>query len=164
VPDEPFTYERMSGREFLQLVGELWSVPAGERAARLNDLLAAFPGLADALDGHAEEYSRGNRQKLAIVAALLHAPRLLIIDEPIVGLDPESAITTRELLRRFAAGGGAVLVCTHTLPFAEAVCHRAGMLRGGRLVAEGDLAALRRQAPNGAATLEDLYLHFAGRP
>lgn len=163
VPDEPFTYERMSGREFLQLVSELWAVPPGERAARVDALVAAFPGLADTLDGYAEEYSRGNRQKLAIVAALLHAPRLLIVDEPIVGLDPESAITMRELLRRFAAAGGAVLVCTHTLPFAEAVCHRVGLLRAGRLVAEGDLESLRRQAQDGARSLEDLYLHFAGR-
>lgn len=165
VPDEPFAYDRMSGREFLHLVGALWDVAASERAQRIEELTATFAGLAGILDGHVEHYSRGNRQKVAIVAALLHRPRLLVIDEPIVGLDPESALRARELLRGFAAGGGAVLVCTHTLSFAEAVCHRVGLLRDGRLVAEGDLESLRRQAtPEGSpegASLEDLYLHLA---
>ncbi len=167
VPDEPFAYERMSGREFLHLVGSLWQVPADERATRIDELTGAFPGLGAILDGHVDSYSRGNRQKIAIVAALLHAPRVLVIDEPIVGLDPESALHTRELLGAFAARGGAALVCTHTLSFAEAVCHRVGLLRDGRLVAEGDLDALRRRAtPEGSpegASLEDLYLHFATR-
>ena len=168
VPDEPFAYERMSGREFLHLVGELWGVPVAGRARRIDTLAATFTGLPSILDGQVDTYSRGNRQKLALVAALLHAPRLLVIDEPIVGLDPESAIRARELLRAFAADGGAVLVCTHTLSFAEAVCHRVGLLRDGRLAAEGDLDALRRRAtPEGSpegASLEDLYLHLAGRP
>jgi ABC-2 type transport system ATP-binding protein len=168
VPDEPFAYERMSGREFLHLVGALWDVPARDRAIRIDELAAIFSGLPPILDGHVDSYSRGNRQKVAIVAALLHAPRVLVIDEPIVGLDPESALRTRELLRDFVARGGAVLVCTHTLSFAEAVCHRVGLLRDGRLVAEGNLETLRRRAtPEGSpegASLEDLYLHFAARP
>ena len=167
VPDEPFAYDRMSGREFLHLVGALWDVPARERAQRIEELAATFAGLAGILDGHVENYSRGNRQKVAILAALLHRPRLLVIDEPIVGLDPESALRARELLRGFAAAGGAALVCTHTLSFAEAVCHRVGLLRDGRLVAEGDLPALRgratREGSPGGASLEDLYLHFATR-
>ena len=87
---------------------------------------------------------------------------------PIGGLDPESALRARELLRAFAAGGGAALVCTHTLSFAEAVCHRVGLLRDGRLAAEGDMDALRRRAtPEGSpegASLEELYLRLAGRP
>jgi ABC-2 type transport system ATP-binding protein len=159
VPDEPFAYERMSGREFLHLVGELWGVPTAGRGARIDELAATFAGLPPILDGHVDNYSRGNRQKLALVAALLHAPRLLVVDEPIVGLDPESALRARELLRGFAAGGGAVLVCTHTLAFAEAVCHRVGLLREGRLVAEGTLEALGE-----GASLEDVYLRLAASP
>ncbi|MBI4635399.1 MAG: ABC transporter ATP-binding protein [Candidatus Rokubacteria bacterium] len=161
IPDEPFAYERMSGREFLHLVGELWGVPQAERQTAIARLADLYDGMEAILDGHVEHYSRGHRQKLAIVAALLHAPRLLIIDEPIVGLDPESAIRTRELLTGFAAGGGAMLVCTHTLGFAEAICHRVGLLQNGRLVAEGDLASLRVRAGVGHASLEELYLHFA---
>ncbi len=164
VPDEPFLYERMSGREFLHLVGELWDVPRPGRAEAIETLGATF-GIGEVLDAYVDGYSRGSRQKLSLAAALLHAPQLLVIDEPLVGLDPESAIRTRELLRDFAARRGGVLVCTHTLPFAEAVCHRLGLLRRGRLVAEGDLATLRSLAGAGAgASLEDLYLRLAARP
>jgi ABC-2 type transport system ATP-binding protein len=164
VPDEPFAYERMSGREFLHLVGELWGVAAGARA-RLIDELGEHFRLGDALDAWVETYSRGNRQKLSLIAALLHAPRLLVIDEPIVGLDPESALRTRELLQDYAARGGAALLCTHTLSFAQAVCHRVGLLRDGRLIAEGDLGSLRARAGAGSgASLEDLYLDLAARP
>jgi ABC-2 type transport system ATP-binding protein len=159
VPDEPFAYERMSGREFLHLVGELWGVPRERREARIEELAGGFR-LGELLDGHVDHYSRGSRQKVALIAALLHDPALLVVDEPIVGLDPESAVRTRELLTTFAAGGGAVLLCTHTLSFAESVCRRVGMLRDGRLVVEGALAELRGQAA-GPASLEALYLHFA---
>lgn len=162
VPDEPFIYDRLSGREFLHLMGELYGVPRAARAARIDRLLPIFP-LAAVIDTYAGSYSRGNKQKLAILAALLHQPRVLVIDEPIVGLDPESAITTRELLRTFAAEGGAILLCTHTLAFAEALCHRLGLLRDGVLVHEGDLASMRRTAARPDASLEALYLHFTRR-
>lgn len=159
IPDEPFVYEKMTAREFLHLVGELYGIAREDRTARIEELL----GLYD-LDGiantYVENYSRGNRQKLAIVASLLHTPRLLVVDEPIVGLDPESAIKTRELITAFAASGGAALICTHTLSFAEQVCHRVGLLKDGRLVQEGDLTSLRRSAGLPEASLEALYLHF----
>jgi len=159
VPDEPFVYEKMSGREFLHLVGELYGVPPSERDRKIEELLALYP-IQAVLDQYVESYSRGSRQKLAIMASLLHAPRLLIVDEPIVGLDPESAIQTRELLKRFASTGGAALVSTHTLSFAEAVCHRVGLLCDGRLIRGGTLAHLRHLAGLPDASLEALYLHF----
>jgi len=87
--------------------------------------------------------------------------RLLVIDEPIVGLDPESAITTRRIFASFAQAGGAILLCTHTLAFAEALCHRVGLLSAGVLVQEGDLAALRNAAGLPEASLEALYLHLS---
>lgn len=163
IPDEPVLYERLSGREFLHLMGELYGVAPTVRAARLERLLALFP-LGSVLDGATGAYSRGNRQKLVILAALLHAPRVLILDEPIVGLDPESALTVRGVIREFADEGGAVLVCTHTLAFAEAVCDRVGVIRRGRLLAEGDLVALRRAAGQPEASLEALYLHWTRDP
>ncbi|MBI3454224.1 MAG: ABC transporter ATP-binding protein [Candidatus Rokubacteria bacterium] len=162
LPDEPFIYEKLSGREFLHLMGELYGVPSQERVVRIERLLTLFP-LSAVIDTYVENYSRGNKQKLAILAALLHEPRVLVADEPIVGLDPESAITTREIFKTFAQTGGAVLLCTHTLGFAEAVCHRVGLLSEGVLVREGDLAALRAAAGLPAASLEALYLHFTHR-
>lgn len=159
IPDEPFVYEKISGREFLHLVGELYGVPPPERSRKIEAFLALYP-IAEILDQYAESYSRGNRQKLAIMASLLHEPGLLIVDEPIVGLDPESAIRTRELHKRFAADGGAVLLCTHSLAFAEAVCDRVGLLRDGRLVRDGTLDGLRATAGLPGASLEALYLYF----
>ena len=162
VPDEPFTCERMTGREFLSLVGELWGVAREVCARRMAELATTFR-LEEILDSQAETYSRGNRQKLALIAALLHAPGLLVIDEPIVGLDPESSVCARDVLRAYATEGGGVLLCTHTLSFAEAVCHRVGLLRDGVLVAEGDLEALRARAGVADASLESLYLQLAAR-
>ena len=160
LPDEPFVYEKLSGREFLHLMGELYGVPREERAVRIERLLTLFP-LSAVIDTYVENYSRGNKQKLSILAALLHQPRVLIADEPIVGLDPESAITTRQIFTSFAQAGGAVLLCTHTLGFAEALCHRVGLLSAGVLVQEGDLAALRNAAGLPEASLEALYLHLS---
>jgi ABC-2 type transport system ATP-binding protein len=163
LPDEPFVYEKLSGREFLHLMGELYGVPREARAARIEHLLTLFP-LSAVIDTYVERYSRGNKQKLTILAALLHEPRVLVADEPIVGLDPESALTAREVFRTFAAAGGAVLLCTHTLGFAEAVCHRVGLLAEGALIQEGDLAGLRKAAGLPIASLEALYLHLCRRP
>ncbi|HEV8308421.1 MAG TPA: ABC transporter ATP-binding protein [Methylomirabilota bacterium] len=159
LPDEPFVYEKLSGREFLHLMGELYGVPRPERAARIERLLRLFP-LSAVIDTYIENYSRGNKQKLTILAALLHEPRVLVADEPIVGLDPESTLTARQIFTSFARDGGAVLVCTHTLGFAEAICHRVGLLSEGVLIQEGDLASLRETAGLPEASLEALYLHF----
>jgi ABC-2 type transport system ATP-binding protein len=165
IPDEPFVYEKMSGREFLHLVGELYGVPRQERTSKIARMLELY-NLGGIVDGYMESYSRGNKQKLAVLASLLHDPKLLVVDEPIVGLDPESAIRTRDLLKSFAARGGAVLLCTHTLAFAEAVCHRVGLLKDGRLIQEGDLSGLRQAAGLPTGSLEALYLHFtnSGQP
>jgi ABC-2 type transport system ATP-binding protein len=159
LPDEPFVYEKLSGREFLHLMGELYGVPRPERGVRIERLLALFP-LSAVIDTLVENYSRGNKQKLTILAALLHQPRVLVADEPIVGLDPESAIRTREIFASFAGSGGTVLVCTHTLGFAETVSRRVGLLWNGVLVQEGDLPTLRKAAGLPDASLEALYLHF----
>jgi len=159
IPDEPFVYEKISGREFLHLVGELYGVPWPERSRKIEAFLALYP-IGDFLDQYVESYSRGNKQKIAIMASLLHDPSLLIVDEPIVGLDPESAIRTRELLKQFSAEGGAVLLCTHSLAFAEAVCDRVGLLCNGRLIRDGTLDTLSAMAGLPAASLEALYLHF----
>lgn len=157
IPDEPFVYERLTGREFLNLTGVLFGVPENVRREKIEKLLGVFP-LAPVIDGYVDYYSRGNKQKLSILAALLHDPKLLVIDEPIVGLDPESARKTKELFKDFAGKGGSVFVCTHTLSFAEDIAHRIGLLKEGKIIHEGTLDELRRISGGPGLSLEEVYL------
>src|SRR3989344_1314515 len=157
IPDEPFVYERMSGREFLYLVGSLYKMSKQAIGDRMQELKHLFP-VEGIWDEYAENYSRGNKQKLTILAALLHRPRILIIDEPIVGLDPESTKSVRQLLKDFTAQGGTVFVATHTLPFAQEVCTKIGVLKEGRLLVEGTFAELHQKARGEQQSLEELYL------
>ncbi|MDP2874244.1 MAG: ABC transporter ATP-binding protein [bacterium] len=135
IPDDPFIYEKLTGREFLQLVGELFEMPKEILAQRISQWLKVYD-LDKISDGLFEDFSRGNKQKIAILAALLHEPKLLVVDEPIVGLDPQSVILTRKLFLDFARQGGTILISTHTLTFAQDVCQRFGILKEGRLIHE----------------------------
>lgn len=155
VPDRPFLYERLSAREFLDFVGALHGLdPAAARTRA--DLLLARLGLAEHADRTLDGYSLGMRQKTAIAAALLHAPTLLLLDEPLNGLDPPSTRVLKELLREHAESGGGVLVSTHLLDVAEHLCDRVVLLRSGRVVADGTLAELRQGDPT--RSLEDVFL------
>jgi len=157
VPDDPMAYDRLTGREFLQFVGELFGMDRVLRDARIEELLGEFGihGLADALFGG---YSRGTKQKITIIAALMHEPELLLIDEPMVGLDPASARTVKRLLVNFAEKGGAILLSTHTLAIADEICGRFGVLKDGRLSVEGSKKQLLRRAKLEEGTLEDVYM------
>ena len=158
VPDQPFVYEKLTGREFIRFAREMYGVPqaaADERLAELNRRLAmdAF------LDHLCETYSHGMKQKVALAAALIHAPRVLVVDEPMVGLDPRTARVIKDIFRELVTEGGTVFMSTHTLDVAEQVADRIGIINRGRLVALGTLAELRRQsAINGR--LEDIFLHL----
>jgi len=156
VPDEPFVYEKLTGREFLHFVGELYGMNQEERTKSIQNLLNIF-SLHDVIDGLFENYSRGNKQKLSILAAILHQPQVLIIDEPVVGIDPQGIRKTKELLTRFVKDGGTVLLSTHTLSIAEEICTRIGFLKEGKLIEEGTISGLRRKAKKVQATLEELY-------
>ena len=162
MPDEPNLYEKLSGKEFLQFVGGLYGIPDQEslqRANRLFDLL----GLSEKADDEIQSYSHGMRQKTALSAALLHNPSVLLLDEPLSGLDPRSAKMVKEVLRQFCRRGGTVLLSTHTLEIAERMCDRVGIMNQGRLIAEGSLEDLRSQAKaEQNATLEDLFLQLTG--
>ncbi len=158
IPDVPFVYEKMTGREFLHFIGEMYGMELSKRTAKINKLLKTYP-IGDIFDGYFENYSRGNKQKLTILAALLHEPKVLLIDEPVVGLDPQSIVITMDLLKNFAKKKkGSVFLCTHTLDIAEKICDRIGILKDGRLLEEGTLAALRKKAKMKAGSLEALYL------
>jgi ABC-2 type transport system ATP-binding protein len=157
VPDRPFLYDRLTAREFLDFVAALYELPAEEADGRAEMLLARLD-LGDAVDDLIETYSHGTRQKVAIAAALLHRPRLVMLDEPLTGLDPRASRTLKDLLREHADQGGGVLVSTHLLEVAERLCDRVAILHRGRVVAEGSLSDLRGARHD--ATLEDVFLEL----
>jgi len=145
IPDEPAVWPGMTGEEFLHLTGALYGIKETERKRRITGLLAAF-NLDGMSQGYFEEYSRGNKQKFAIVAALLHRPKLLLIDEPIVGLDPTSAEIAKLQFVKFCHDGGAILLVTHTLSVAEEIAQTIGILKQGKLIIAGSLAELQDKA------------------
>jgi ABC-2 type transport system ATP-binding protein len=161
IPDRPFVYDKLTGAEFLRFVAGLYGQdgPAIER--RSEELLELFE-LLPWKDELTESYSHGMRQKLIISSALLHRPEVIVVDEPMVGLDPKSARLLKDLLREFANRGGTVLMSTHTLEIAEAMCDRIAIVHSGRVVAAGTMDELRSQTSVGDATLEELFLKLTG--
>ncbi|MHB1169853.1 MAG: ABC transporter ATP-binding protein [Longimicrobiales bacterium] len=161
IPDRPSIYEKLTGAEFLRFVSGLWGREGGEADRRARDLLRLFD-LEAWQDTLIESYSHGMRQKLLISSALVHSPRIIIVDEPMVGLDPKGARQIKDLLRNFAAQGGTVFLSTHTLEVAEALCDRIAILHQGEIRALGTMEELRREAEAGTAGLEDIFLKLTG--
>jgi ABC-2 type transport system ATP-binding protein len=157
VPDRPFLYERLSAIEMLDLVGALYDVPAPLARGRAEELLRRLE--LESADDLIDTYSLGMRQKTALAAALIHDPPLLLLDEPLVGLDPRGARAFKDLVRERARRGFGVLVSTHLLEVAERLCDRVAILHHGRGIAEGSLADLRGAS---RATLEDVFLALTG--
>lgn len=157
IPDRPFLYEKLTAREYLRFVARLYHVPQSVADTRINQWLATF-SLTEKADEYIESYSHGMRQKLVFGAALLHEPGVYVIDEPMVGLDPASARLVKNLLKKEAARGATVFLSTHTLPVAEELADRIGIIHRGRLVALGTLDELRGQARAAHLGLEDLFL------
>jgi len=161
IPDRPSIYEKLTGAEFLRFVSGLWGREGEEAERRARDLLRLFD-LEAWQDTLIESYSHGMRQKLLISSALVHSPRTIIVDEPMVGLDPKGARQIKDLLRNFAAQGGTVFLSTHTLEVAEALCDRIAILHQGEIRALGTMAELRHRAESGAAGLEEIFLRLTG--
>ena len=158
----PLLYERLTGREFLRFLGGLYGL-SDERIKGRADHLLALMELSDKADQLIESYSGGMRHKIGLCGALLHQPPLLVLDEPLAGLDPYSARRVKDLLRDLCQQGSTVFLSTHVLEIAERVCDRVGILDKGRLVAVGTMDALRAQARSDAeTTLEDLFLQLTG--
>lgn len=161
IPDEPSIWPYMTGEEFLYFVQALFGVDEKTRSKNIPKLLETF-SLSGVEKQYFEEYSRGNKQKFSITAALSHHPKLLVIDEPIVGLDPTGAEIAKKIFAEYAQHGGAILLVTHTLPVAEEISHRIGFLKNGTLIHVGTLTELRAQAGlQDSATLEDIYKKLA---
>ena len=161
IPDRPYLYEKLTGGEFLRFVSGLWGKDGVEAEARGDRLLELF-SLAAWKDELVESYSHGMRQKLLISSALVHQPELVVVDEPMVGLDPRSARLLKDLLRTFVGNGGTVFLSTHTLEVAEALCDRIAIIQEGRIIALGTMDELRAQAHAGGAHLEEIFLKVTG--
>jgi ABC-2 type transport system ATP-binding protein len=159
--DEPMIYDRLSPMEYLHFVAGLWTVESNLAEARARNLIDRL-GLAAHAHDRCERLSRGMRQKVALAGALVHEPRLLILDEPFTGLDAGSARLVRSVLRARVYSGCSVIMTTHILDVAERMADRIGVMVGGRLLAEGNLEELRRQAGAGQASLEDTFLALVG--
>ena len=154
IPDNPDLYEFMSGIQYLNFIGDVYNVPTDVREKRIAEF-AADMGITDALADKVASYSHGMKQKLAIVAALMHEPKLLIMDEPFVGLDPKAAFILKKFMRKFCDEGGAIFFSTHVLEVAEKLCDKIAIIRGGKLLASGDIETVK-----GNESLEEVFLEL----
>jgi ABC-2 type transport system ATP-binding protein len=160
VPDRPFLYEKLTGVEFLRFCADLYEIEPQERERRIGELLEMFD-LGEWSGELIESFSHGMKQRLAFSAALLHKPQLLVVDEPMVGMDPRGARMLRSLLRSLATQGSTLFLSTHSLEVAEALCDRIGIIQSGRLVALGTQDDLRAKAGD-AHGLEEVFLKLTG--
>jgi ABC-2 type transport system ATP-binding protein len=162
VPDRPFLYEKLTGREFLKFSSDLYSVNSDIFEQKSESLLKQF-ALWDWANEIIEAYSHGMKQRLIIAAALLHDPKVLIIDEPMVGLDPTGVRMVKDILRKLAENNVTIFLSTHTLSIAEDLCHRIGVIHKGTLLAQGTLPELNETAKTGEAKLEEVFLNLVSQ-
>lgn len=154
IPDNPELYTNMKGIKYLDFVADIYGVSSADRTARVEKY-ARMLGLYDDLGGVISSYSHGMKQKLVIISALIHSPKLLIMDEPFVGLDPKSAFTVKELMAELCAEGGAVFFSTHVLDVAEKICNKMAIIKNGALIAAGNTADIK-----GDNSLEEVFLEL----
>jgi ABC-2 type transport system ATP-binding protein len=157
VSDEPMIYDKLTPAEYLDFVAGLWGIEPATARARARDLLG-WLGLAAQANTRCEGFSKGMRQKVALAGALVHEPRLIILDEPLTGLDAGSARQVKDVLKNRVREGATVIMTTHILEVAERMAERIGVIVAGRLVAEGTLEELRRRAGGDATSLEEIFL------
>lgn len=156
IPDNPDLYNYMSGIKFLNFVGDIFEVPLAERRKKIDEYADIFEikkDLGDAI----QSYSHGMKQKLAIVSALIHSPELVILDEPFVGLDPKSAFSLKEIMRKICDNGGAIFFSTHVLEVAEKLCDKIAIIKDGHLIRQGTVDEVR-----GDSSLESVFLELEG--
>ena len=161
IPDRPFIYEKLTGAEFLRFVAGLYGQQGPDVERRGNELLALFD-LEEWRDEMVESYSHGMRQKLIISSAFVHRPEVIVVDEPMVGLDPKAARILKDLFREYTRRGHTVMMSTHTLEVAEGMCDRIAIIQGGVIRASGTMADLRASAESGTMGLEQIFLKLTG--
>ncbi len=161
VPETPFLYEYLSAAEYLDLVGVAYGLSHDDRKKRAGELLVALQ-----MDNHVNEvmsgFSQGMRQKIALISALMHSPKVLILDEPLNGLDPRSAKIVKEILHRLAGDGVSILFSTHVLEIADAICSKITIINEGSIIAEGTSQEIKAMAGLKSSSLEDVFLKLTG--
>jgi ABC-2 type transport system ATP-binding protein len=161
VPESPRLYEFLTGIEYLDFIGDIYGMKTEEKRARINEYLKALE-----LEGREGDmissYSQGMKQKVALISGLLHRPKLLILDEPLSGLDPRSARIVKDLLHELKAQGVTTLMSTHVLEIAQALCDRIAIMYRGKLLALGTMEELRQRASMPDSGLEDIFLKLTG--
>ena len=156
IPDNPYLYEFMSGIKYLNFVADIFGVGAEERQERIKKYADMFE-LTEDLAQPISAYSHGMKQKLAIIAAWIHNPKLIIMDEPFVGLDPKASFLLKEMMRDVCAAGGAIFFSTHVLEVAEKLCDKVAIIKGGKLIRSGTMESVK-----GDDSLEEVFLELEG--
>ncbi len=156
IPDNPDLYEYLTGIKYLNFIADVFAVSDSDRSERIASLAEKFSLTSD-LGEPISSYSHGMKQKLAIISAWLHSPRLILMDEPFVGLDPKASFTLKEMMREHCKGGGSIFFSTHVLDVAERICDKVAIIKNGRLVVSGDM-----QTVLGDETLESVFLELEG--
>ena len=154
IPDNPELYDNLSGMQYLNFVADIFRVSKKDRKAKIESLAAQLE-ILDALNNQIASYSHGMKQKLAIIGAFIHDPKLLIMDEPFVGLDPKAAFAVKNMMREFCSKGNAIFFSTHVLEVAEKLCDKIAIIKSGKLIASGTMEEVK-----GNASLEEVFLEI----
>ena len=154
IPDNPDLYDFLTGYDYLNFVADVYGVPKKERNERMDEY-GEMLGITEALSLPISEYSHGMKQKVAIISALVHAPKLILMDEPFVGLDPSASHQLKQLMKKHCEEGGAIFFSTHVLEVAEKLCHKVAIIKGGNLMASGTMDEVK-----GDSSLEEVFLEL----
>lgn len=153
IPDNPDLYEYLTGIQYLNFIADVFAVEAAERQTRIEKYAETF-GITESLGDLIASYSHGMKQKLALISAMVHQPKLLILDEPFVGLDPKAAVELKNMMRELCGAGGAIFFSTHVLDVAEKLCNKVAIIKDGRLIKTGDMDMIVQQGES----LEDIFM------
>ena len=157
IPDNPDLYDFMTGMQYLNFIADVFGVPLEQREERIAKYGAALSLSDEEIGSLISSYSHGMKQKLALISAFLHDPKMILLDEPFVGLDPKASHVLKEIMREFCAAGGAILFSTHILEVAEKLCDKVVIIKGGKLVSFGNMEEVK-----GNSSLEDVFLDLEG--
>lgn len=159
IPDQPFIYEKLTGREFLYFSGGLYSIDKNTLKNKIEKTIDELQ-IGEWVDKRTEEYSQGMKQRITIASALLHNPKLLVVDEPMIGLDPQSAVVVKKILKNLSNNGTAIFMSTHSLNVAEEICTRIGIIKDGQMIFEDKKEVIETIRGSDHQNLESLFLHL----